>query len=717
MNPSLTRSQQKTICSHLGRVRLQLLYKASVDGFTGAAFHQRCDTRCPTVSVGYNVSGFIFGGYTKQPFSQSGQYVHDDQAFLFTFKKEKLLRYPVTNPTNAIRMVGKSGPYFGEDLALISGSQPVVYNKPGSFYNFNAAEMHGNDLNLTECEVYQVEDTTELENPWRSINWESEKRTELMVKIKTYKPKNSSVSKARVLLIGPIGAGKSTFFNSISSVFRGHVTNRAMAGCSATSITTQDGCEEKSLPIILCDTMGLEESAGAGLNLDDITSIVRGDLPNRYQFNPSAPFNLEAHGYQESPGLGDKIHCVVYVIDACKVSIMPSKLEEKLAAVRKKINLMGIPQLVLLTKVDEACSLVAEDVRNVYKSSYIKQMMQEASARLGVPLCCVIPVKNYSEELEVNLNCDILLLSAVEQMLRCSDDYFEDISERCAPTMMETPWREVEWTEEQKTSLMERVSSYKPSCEEVTQARVLLLGPVGSGKSSFISSVQSVFHGRVTNRAMVGTSSTSFTKKLQSFSILGERGNNPSGLVLCDAMGLGDGETMGLTLHDILSVIKGHAPEGHKFSPDQPVRSETAGFVKRPSLSNKIHCVVFVVDASKILTYPKGLSTTFQQLQGHICDLGVHQVALLTHIDQICSETAKDVTTVYKSGIIQETMVKAGALLGMSTSYIIPVKNYSSELDVDVNTNVLLLSAVDHILQYSDLYFQDNTPQHTLPLA
>ncbi|XP_074523565.1 interferon-induced protein 44-like isoform X2 [Halichoeres trimaculatus] len=283
--------------------------------------------------------------------------------------------------------------------------------------------------------------------------------------------------------------------------------------------------------------------------------------------------------------------------------------------------------------------------------------------------------------------------------------------------MMETPWRDVEWTEEQKTSLMERVSSYKPSCEEVTQARVLLLGPVGSGKSSFISSVQSVFHGRVTNRAMVGTSSTSFTKKLQSFSILGEKGNDPTGLVLCDAMGLGDGETMGLTLHDILSIIKGHAPEGHKFSPDQPVRSETAGFVKRPSLNDKIHCVVFVVDASKILTYPKGLSTTFQQLREHICDLGVHQVALLTHIDQICSETAKDVTKVYKSGIIRETMVKAGALLGMSTSYIIPVKNYSSELDVDVNTDVLLLSAVDHILQYADLYFQDNTSQHTLPLA
>ena len=157
MNPRLTKSQQGTICSQLGRVRLQLLYKASIHGFTGAAFHQRCDTRSPTVSVGYNASGFVFGGYTKQPFSQSGQYVNDDQAFLFTFSGEKLLKYPVTGAANAVRMIGNSGPYFGEDLVLVNGSKPVVYNNPGKFYNFSAAEMHGNNLNLTECEVYQVE--------------------------------------------------------------------------------------------------------------------------------------------------------------------------------------------------------------------------------------------------------------------------------------------------------------------------------------------------------------------------------------------------------------------------------------------------------------------------------------------------------------------------------------------------------------------------------
>lgn len=44
----------------------------------------------------------------------------------------------------------------------------------------------------------------------------------------------------------------------------------------------------------------------------------------------------------------------------------------------------------------------------------------------------------------------------------------------------------------------------------------------------------------------------------------------------------------------------------------------------------------------------------------------------------------------------------------MATSYIVPVRNYSSQLELDDNMDILLLNAVDHILQYADLYFQDN---------
>ncbi|KAM9461845.1 interferon-induced protein 44 isoform 2-T2 [Clarias gariepinus] len=273
--------------------------------------------------------------------------------------------------------------------------------------------------------------------------------------------------------------------------------------------------------------------------------------------------------------------------------------------------------------------------------------------------------------------------------------------------LLETPWRSVNWTSESREELMEKVESYKPASGAVSEARVLLLGPVGAGKSSFISSVQSVFSGRVVNRAMVGSSaSVGFTKKLQAFPIRrsGESSDSTA-LTLCDIMGIGD--STGLSLYDALCVVKGHVIEGHQFSAEEPVRSDTMGFIKKPTLKDKIHCVVFVVDASKINTYAKGLSTTFQQLREHISSLGVHQVALLTHVDEVCTVTSRDVSQVYRSRDVQQLMVKAGELIGMATSYIVPVRNYSSQLELDDNIDILLLSAVDHILQYVNLYFQD----------
>lgn len=109
-----------------------------------------------------------------------------------------------------------------------------------------------------------------------------------------------------------------------------------------------------------------------------------------------------------------------------------------------------------MTKVDEACPLVAEDLKNIYRSVYIQRKVtyqssstmltkqiwkndaitssmcispfqaRELSDNLGIPLSCVLPVKNYSEELDLDQNTDVLLLAAVEQMLNYADSFFEN---------------------------------------------------------------------------------------------------------------------------------------------------------------------------------------------------------------------------------------------------------------------------------------------------
>lgn len=53
--------------------------------------------------------------------------------------------------------------------------------------------------------------------------------------------------------------------------------------------------------------------------------------------------------------------------------------------------------------------------------------------------------------------------------------------------------------------------------------------------------------------------------QLQSFPIRGSgEPSDPTALVLCDIMGIGEGDSTGLTLYDALCVIKGHVIEGHQ---------------------------------------------------------------------------------------------------------------------------------------------------------
>ncbi|XP_065101872.1 interferon-induced protein 44-like [Paramisgurnus dabryanus] len=432
----LTKNQKLQLCAMLGNVDLTFLYKASVHGYNATTFHLRCDRQGPTLLVAYNNSGYIFGGYTSKDYTQSGQYVTDEEAFLFSFQGKIPVRIKINSGHHA-RIDDSRGPNFGQQLHFCYNNQPTVFNQGGNAFNINTALMYGNDGNLIECEVFKIEQISQVspeKKAWRNVVWTANRREELVKSIKTHKV--SSVNRARILMIGPVGAGKSSFFNSINSIFMGRMTNKAMAGSSGTSLTTQfrtyplkDFRDGKPLPFVLCDTMGLEEQTGAGLDIEDISSIIQGLIPDRYQFNPIASFHPDEQKSSRPSSLQEKIHCVVFVIDVTKISLMPSKLEEKLAAIRTKVNSMGVPQIVLMTKVDEACPLVEGDLRYVYVSSYIKSKVQEVSSRLGVPVSCVLPVKNYSQELELNLSCDLLLLTAVQQMLNYAEDYLDDAAD------------------------------------------------------------------------------------------------------------------------------------------------------------------------------------------------------------------------------------------------------------------------------------------------
>ncbi|KAL8178416.1 UNVERIFIED_CONTAM: hypothetical protein K2H54_046399 [Gekko kuhli] len=393
----LTKQEEVLLLRLLGSKRTSLLYKGSVHGFNINTFHYICNRQGPTVAVAYNASGYIFGAFTVQSYSSSGAYLNDDKAFLFRLKgkenESSPIKIPVKIAQEAVYDNSEYGPYFGAgSLVLLSDNKAAVAtNQNVASYTFNAEDLHGNDQVLTECEVYRVEDVGDImEIPWRKIAWTVGERLKLMEEIRTYKPYLNNVSQFRVLILGPIGAGKSSFFNSVNSTFRGYVTSQAIAGSDSTSVTMQyrtyevkNGRDGHPLPIVFCDSMGLEEKQGAGLEIEEVPNILKGHVPDRYQFNSSSIIHPNAPGYIRNPTLKDQIHCVAFVIDGSKVEILPENLAAKLREIRRKANLLDVarkgqmnqdvPQLVILTKVDEICSFLEEDISYVYKSKPVEK--------------------------------------------------------------------------------------------------------------------------------------------------------------------------------------------------------------------------------------------------------------------------------------------------------------------------------------------------------
>ncbi|KAL3875155.1 hypothetical protein ACJMK2_038083, partial [Sinanodonta woodiana] len=135
------------------------------------------------------------------------------------------------------------------------------------------------------------------------------------------------------------------------------------------------------------------------------------------------PFSQETPGYIKASSLKDMVHCIAYVLDGSTVDVIPEKTLEKMKAIQAQMNQSGVPQVVLLTKVDKVCHNVEKDHSFIFKSGLISDLVDKVSQVMGLPRGHVLPIKNYEKELELDTKISILSLLALRQMLRFSQDF------------------------------------------------------------------------------------------------------------------------------------------------------------------------------------------------------------------------------------------------------------------------------------------------------
>ncbi|XP_076839463.1 interferon-induced protein 44-like isoform X2 [Brachyhypopomus gauderio] len=258
----------------------------------------------------------------------------------------------------------------------------------------------------------------------------------MLDRLQKFQLRTTSVSQLRILVHGPVGAGKSSFITSINNALRGCNTAAALASSiSGSSFTLKYKTYrfKKDLPgsyypFVFNDIMGLESDHLQGVHSADIISILQGHIKEDYTFNPVSPLAKEKNKeyYNISPSLNDKVHCLVSVLRADNISLISDKVIKKLQTVREKATDMGIPQVIVMSMVDSVCPIVQRDLTKVYHSKKIKEKMQECSYRLGIPMNCIFPVQNYHEQITNNTDMDVLLLMALRNIIDFANDYVED---------------------------------------------------------------------------------------------------------------------------------------------------------------------------------------------------------------------------------------------------------------------------------------------------
>uniref|UniRef100_A0A3P9P497 Uncharacterized LOC103460188 n=1 Tax=Poecilia reticulata TaxID=8081 RepID=A0A3P9P497_POERE len=450
--------------------------------------------------------------------------------------------------------------------------------------------------------------------------------------------------------------------------------------------------------------MGLEE--GTGVRTDDIKIALKGHVKDGYKFNPVSSLSEDDLGYNSSPSISDRVHVLVCIYDA-NAPEMKSSVLQKMKEIREAASELGIPQLAILTHVDEACGETEKNLRNVYKSKHLKKKMTDFSSSLGIPMNCIFPVKNYSKEIQLDPDVDALILSALRLMIDFGGNYatnnqhFVPAMGGGSPGLLETPWRDISSTN--KHELLQSMNNFQPQNEKVTAVRVLLYGPVGAGKSSFINSVNNILQGRMTNEALASnlTSDQSFTKKYKTYKIKKEGRGNFYPFVFNDIMGLE--EQGGVRTDDIKLALKGRVNEGYKFNPASSLSDDDLGYNSSPSISDRVHVLVCVYSANASQMRSSVLQK-MREIREAASELDIPQLAILTHIDAACGETQRDLKNIYRSKYLKKKMTDFSSSLGIPMNCILPVKNYSHETQLNPDIDTLILSALRLMIDFGDDY-------------
>lgn len=274
---------------------------------------------------------------------------------------------------------------------------------------------------------------------------------------------------------------------------------------------------------------------------------------------------------------------------------------------------------------------------------------------------------------------------------------------------LDAPWKTFGYevfTDETKTKLYEDIESVKLSdkCESI---KVLVVGDAGSGKSSFVNTLKTVFRNsdQIANVApSYGTNYESTTRTLHE--IILKTFDSGRHLLINDCRGIPkDATEKAIYEKDLKSIIKGHIKKNYEFRTDREIQNNDGFYRENPTVSTIMHCVLLVVNADML--DKRSDFSTLKNIQLYLAEKNIPLQLILTKMDKLDLCGLGDCSGIFKSRHAYKKVQLAKSIFGVHDSQILPIANYVDETRRSDIKDILALQAILNILHEAVTYIEN----------
>jgi len=255
---------------------------------------------------------------------------------------------------------------------------------------------------------------------------------------------------------------------------------------------------------------------------------------------------------------------------------------------------------------------------------------------------------------------------------------------------------------------------------------ILIFGPVGAGKSSFIRSLLEVVEGdsEAGSSVTTGKGEGSVTKSLNAYAVKTSQGAHVC--TLWDAAGIEGGKSSTLYKDGVMAqLLKGHFPEGTALT--GKLDDRTAGYRPTPTEGQRIHGVVMCIAAADVSD--DSCAGAIAEFNSIVRDRNIPHLLVITKADEhdpdlldggVCGDDQRgdddvapiqpkvplDMRHIYRSDAIRKLLEKADTTTGFSQVDMAPLANKTKQDvgGIGVPKACLLLGALRKIIRKTEEY-------------